>query len=514
MIDILLVRLLPILVLLAGALVPSRALSDGVRQTESSEPYVVLIVLDGARPGYFSVPGIPHVRALMSGGSWFSNAFTGILESETPAGHAAISSGSEPRDDGILGFTWATSTGQKQTIYDPKIVRSGFEEQLMSHTPTLAGQFHQLDPSATVVATGSYKYYANDALGGPDANITMYYETKPNGRFAPTFIPGHVPPKSLINDPSLSAPSVHQPLGTFDHLAMKLAIASFEKVHQRVTMINIPEFDMPLGHVDGGSIDRKDLLTLMQGFDRDLGALEDAYRKAGVLDRTLFVITADHGMVPIRHKVPYTDIRSAVLRAETAIIHGNYHSGAYIWVKDQTKLPKAAANVAALKADRIQSVYYRNPDGTYQRVSASGEKLDSSVEVANQYLLHTFSGPVGPDIVVLFKEGTVGVQTGEMSWKGDHGGADWQSQHIPLLIAGPGVRRGHHSTFPARLIDIAPTILSLSGGSHAAMRGVVLADALRAPSEADVFAEAAFRPQLKAVITALSAESHLEARQK
>ncbi len=491
-----------------------RAESAGARQTPSKEPHVVLIVLDGARPGYFKVSGIPHVRALMNRGSWFKNAFTGILESETPAGHAAISSGSEPRDDGILGFTWANDEGQKVTIFDPAVVRGGLEERLMSGAPTLAGQFHQLDPSARVVALGGYKYYANDALGGPDANVIMYYETRPNGRYAPTFIPGHVPPRSLLTQKSLSAPNAHQPLGTFDHLAMKLAIASFHTLHQQVTLINMPEFDMPLGHVDGGSRDPKDVALLMRDFDRDLASLESAYAKAGVLDRTIFVITADHGMVPIRHQVSYTEVKSAVLRAGTAIIHGNYHSGAYLWVKDKSKLAQAAANVAALQRARIQSVYYRNPDGSYQLAPRPGGQLTPTVDAANQYLLHTFSGPTGPDLVVLFDEGTVGVQPGESAWKGDHGGSDWQSQHIPLLIAGPGVRARHVSSFPARLIDISPTILALAGGSHASMRGVVLADSLQSPPPADVSTEATLRPQLDAVIGALRSESRLESKQK
>lgn len=499
-----------LLVLGAGTLPPAGAHSAAERQS-GQEPYVVVIVLDGARPGYFSVPGIPHVQALMKQGTWFKNAFTGILESETPSGHAAISSGSEPRDDGILGFTWA-SAGKKVTIYDPSVVRSGFEEKLMSNSPSLAGQFHQLDPSAKVVALGGYKYYANDALGGPNADVIMYYETKPDGRYAPTFIPGHVPPRSLLDEPALSAGST-QPLGTIDHLAMKLGVASFEKMRQRVSLINLPEFDWPLGHIDGGSIDRNVLLTLMHGFDRDLASLEAAYARSRVLDRTVFVLTADHGMVPIRHHVPFTDVKSAVMRAGTSIIHGNYHSGAYLWVTDRSKLPQAAANVAALNRDRIQSVYYRNADGSYQRVPTAGE-LDSSVEPANQYLLGTFTGPVGPDLVVLFDEATVGAQTGEAAWKGDHGGSDWQSQHIPLLISGPGVRRDYVSTFPARLIDISPTVLALSGGSKGAMRGVPLADALNSPAAGDLSAETALRPQLLSVVTALMRESHLEARQK
>jgi arylsulfatase A-like enzyme len=70
------------------------------------------------------------------------------------------------------------------------------------------------------------------------------------------------------------------------------------------------------------------------------------------------------------------------------------------------------------------------------------------------------------------------------------------------------------SSFPARLIDIAPTVLALAGGSHASMRGIVLADALHSPLEADVSAETTLRPQLDSVVGALRTESALESKHK
>ena len=35
---------------------------------------------------------------------------------------------------------------------------------------------------------------AADAIGGPDADVTMYFQSTTNGHFSPTYIPGHAPP--------------------------------------------------------------------------------------------------------------------------------------------------------------------------------------------------------------------------------------------------------------------------------------------------------------------------------
>ena len=126
-----------------AAVAPNVARADVSTQTAPATPrYAVIIVLDGARPDYFSIKGIPHLRALMKGGSWYTNAIAGDLESETPTGHAIIGSGTLPRQNGILGFGWATAQKKSVTIFDPALVQNGYMEKLMSerNMPSLAGQ--------------------------------------------------------------------------------------------------------------------------------------------------------------------------------------------------------------------------------------------------------------------------------------------------------------------------------------------------------------------------------------
>jgi hypothetical protein len=483
----------------------------------SNASYLVLIVLDGARPGYFSQPGLPHIQALRKNGTWYNQAFAGILESETPSGHATISTGSEPRQDGIPSFAWANSDNTTVNLFSEAAIRQGLMERVMaaSGAPTIASLVHKATPAARVVALSGYKFYAADALGGPDSDVVMYYGSRADGRFGPTAIPGHVPPKALLNEPALIVPSRNMAFTNENHLAMTLAERTFDALHQQVTMINLPDSDWPLGHPWGANRDAKDVRILMQAFDGDLGRLEDTYEKAGVLNKTLFVITADHGFAPTFHRIQKSVIAGAVQKAGTSVLKDTYHTAGYLWLRNAAKSAQVASIIARKRNPFIQSVYFRSntPQGSeYVRASASSLLLAPGMEAANQYLLQTFNGPTGPDIAVLFTENTGGVTSGTASWKADHGGADWESQHVPLILSGPGLRRKHISNWPARLEDVAPTALSLLGIQPTGMHGQVLADALRTPTLQERNAQLQVASTLRPVIASLQSESQRETK--
>jgi arylsulfatase A-like enzyme len=251
----------------------------------------------------------------------------------------------------------------------------------------------------------------------------------------------------------------------------------------------------------------------MQGFDRDLAALQDAYRQAGVLDQTLFVLTSDHGTATIAHTVAKTDITDAVTRAGTSILSDTYHTGAYLWIKDKPRAAAAASNIAHLQNPNIQAVYYKEriPGGSHY-LRATGPDLfrTPGMERANQYLLRSFNGPNGPDLAVFFRQGAASLPGGQAGWKGDHGGADWESQHLPLVFSGPGVQQGRVSPFPARLMDVAPTLLALMGVRSTGMDGTVLADAIKGSSAAAQKRQRTKQTQLQPIVSALEAQSRID----
>jgi arylsulfatase A-like enzyme len=251
----------------------------------------------------------------------------------------------------------------------------------------------------------------------------------------------------------------------------------------------------------------------MRDFDRDLAMLEDTYRRAGTLSRTVFVLTADHGFAPIDHRISHTIVNDAVAAAGTRIIRDTYHTAAYAWLQDSSRAATAAATIAKKQNPYIQSVYFRSvgPNGpTYIRASGADRFLVPGVEQANQYLLSTFNGPNGPDLAVFMKEHDMIMAGGESTWKGDHGGAAWESQHLPLILSGPGVRKGYTSTYPAMLMDIAPTALALLHAPSSGMQGIPLADALTASTSAQQAAQQAQGKTVTPVIDALEAESAKE----
>jgi len=119
-------------------------------------------------------------------------------------------------------------------------------------------------------------------------------------------------------------------------------------------------------------------------------------------------------------------------------------------------------------------------------------------------LANTVAGPPGPDVLVIYAPHvTTGDRpVGKYHWLSSHLGPQWQDQHIPLIVAGPGIRQGT-STYPARLVDIAPTVERLLGTPTARTDGVVLADVLQHPTAPETSLQTARSARLLPVVTAL-----------
>jgi predicted AlkP superfamily pyrophosphatase or phosphodiesterase len=456
---------------------PARA---GIATSWKSIPqYLVLIVLDGARPDYLNVAPLPHLDKLMSSGTQFRYAMSGILESETPSGHTTISTGSTPARDGILGFSWGQGD-HDYSLFNPTVVRQGAMEHIMeaAHVPTIAGLYKSSFPTQKVIALSGSKYYAADPLGGPRADAIMYFRRDKNGTYVPTSIPSHSPPPAVMTAPGLRLPSAKNPLGTDDHLATQLALSAMRVMYPHIILINYPEFDWPLGHVDGGDLSHLKVLTLMQGFDHDLGLLEAQLKAQKALQRTLFVITADHGMSAFNHNIPDSIIYNAIQKAGAVSPAKAFNNGAYIWLTDPAKARAVADNIPNSADPGIQSVYYLASSGTtVHYVRAWGDLVQPGVDAANQYLLSTLLNGHEPNVVVLAKNHATFSQP-STHWKADHGGVSWQAQHIPLVLSGPGIRPGEVLDSPAQLDDIAPTVLQDMGIAPVGMQGQVLTDAL------------------------------------
>jgi arylsulfatase A-like enzyme len=126
--------------------------------------------------------------------------------------------------------------------------------------------------------------------------------------------------------------------------------------------------------------------------------------------------------------------------------------------------------------------------------------------------LDTLNGDNAPHLILAFQEwtGTAKTGSGNQVWFGDHGGASWESHSVPLIMSGPGIRAGYVSSFPARLVDLAPTGLRLMGVPYPSLDGIALADAFTHPARNETRAQTAVAMHLTPVVAALKRQSQID----
>jgi predicted AlkP superfamily pyrophosphatase or phosphodiesterase len=509
-----------LLALLAGAVpVPVLAASSGASHTRApaTAKYVALIVLDGGRPNYIAnhLKQMPNLRQLMTSSRTYDRAWVGDLMSITPPGHAVIGTGSFPKDDGgIVNWDWGIhSTGKISPTFQALAnYQNGYAFQVIknSGTPTLAGMIHSKYPSGLVVAGSGAHFHAAGPMGGPDANWIFAYD-RIKGNWAPYTLGLHAVPQKILSDPTLrtplassngsTVPLTYDPLalGKQDSLVMAAGAKAVQLYRPRGLMLNLPEVDT-IGHWSKHWA--QDIGILYRAFDSDLGKLVAAYKRAGIYSQTLFVVTADHGMIQSVHRVLDTQavkdqINSVLGPHKSILVNGGGAAGptmTSIWLKNPADNQRMAQAIWNKHYDNVSAIFYlTNSGGQYAYKMAGCEGNDPSVHTcpadlvkAYSYLLSTEAGPTGEDVAILLRENAR--NSGLPDMLGRHGGADWGSQHITLIMAGPGVKAGV-SQHPARLADLAPTIERFMGITPRARDGIVLADAFQQPVDTDVQAQ-------------------------
>ncbi|MGH2449024.1 MAG: alkaline phosphatase family protein [Chloroflexota bacterium] len=467
-------------------------------RTHHLNRYSVIIVLDGSRPKYFNLVKMPHLRWLMRRGVTYKNAFVGQEIANTPPGHATIGTGLFPKHHGVEGFMWTDpSTGQMTRPTDLDKVEGGDLEKVLAahHVDSIASVVHAADPRAKVASVAGHKCYAADAMGTGAADYILcsliYHD-----RWVAQAMGNHRPPPGAINNPHFDhpipppnsgfAPAVEQwQLGAENDWTMRYALWAFHRIHYpHVLMMNLAETDVAM-HFAGNNM--KIAAVLMRHFDRELGQLIDAYRKAGIFKRTTFVITADHGMSPVQHRISFGTVKRAIVTAGASTVYLEADTAASIGLTQPSLAKQVALNIARLGGTLIDATYYKvHARGRWFYRPAYLKPL-LSPELRRTYLtlMDTAAARSGPDVLAVYAPHTT---TGDRMargyhWLAGHLGPQWDDQHIPLVIAGPGVRHGSVSSYPARLVDIAPTVEHLMGLRPGWTDGHVLQDLLVHPDK-------------------------------
>ncbi|MGB9005800.1 MAG: alkaline phosphatase family protein [Candidatus Aminicenantales bacterium] len=498
-----------LLVLSAG---PKATGSPG-STAEPAVDYLVLVSLDACRPDYFDLASLPNLTLLFSSGTVYSGAWVCSLESNTPPGHTEISTGTFPRHNGIVGFGWINS--ETHEVFRPttlEAINGGAMDRIVAENgvPTLAALIKSRWPAGRVAAVSAEKYYAAQGLGVGPSDFILYSESFTiNGvkMLIPAALLGHEPGSQVMADPRLRLPDAAP--GDSNVFAVRAALALFKSYKPRALLLNLPATDIS-GHLTGGIVAPDTMRQVMIATDNALGELVAAYRAEGLLSRTLWVVTADHGMIPNSINIDQDSLRTIArsIGIRQAI------SVPYTYLDDPSRAGELAEKIAQAHVPGITGAYAKCKAGlawVYIPAPTTQAALPEDLNRAYMELLSSCVGPIGPDLVVTTQENALlwsGETAPPLNSYGAHGPLTWGNQHIPLALAGPGIRVGLRSDFPARLVDVAPTIARLMGLSSEGMDGLVLADALVIPSYGEVklqeTASLIFMPLRQALIKAFT----------
>jgi hypothetical protein len=522
-------RRIALLALLGLLLLGQSAPNASARKSPAAKRYryAVILVLDGARPDYFNLVPMPHVTWVEQRGAVFSNAFVGQEIANTPPSHATIGTGLFPQHTGIEGFWWKDpNTGLMTRPTDLGAVRAHALENIESehHVSSIAASVKRQDQSARVVSASGHKCYASDAMATGAADYILCANIY-HDRWVAQAIPGHLPPPGAINNPrwdvpipsptSGFGPAVQQwEIGAENDWTVKYSLWTFNRVHYpRVMMLNLPETDVTGHFLPGlGAVQR----TLMRHFDTELGWIMAAYRKAGILNRTDFIITADHGMSFIKDRLPFSALDRAIELAHSGKVYLEADTGASIGVVHTDRARQVAANIHRLDGQEIDATYYKvQSHGRWQYLPAyESSALTVPMKHAYRLLVNTDASPSGADVLAIYapRVTTGDRPIGKYHWLGGHLGPGWDDQHIPLIIGGAGVQGGIRTNYPARLVDIAPTVERLLGSPVERTDGVVLDSIMASHSRTDAARQSKAGKLLTPVTKALEERTRDAAR--
>jgi arylsulfatase A-like enzyme len=494
----------------------SAMITAPISSASSTKPeYLITIILDACIPMYLeNADDIPNIRALMDDGLYFPNAWAGFLSASTVVANPVIHTGSYPKRFGIVEYDMRNPADNKLDAPLGDFLIKGYMKGWMENfnPPTISWWVKQHYPGAKTAAIGPKAHSV--VPFEPHADIIVIENSKTIDNVA-YVTAGYKRPIYLENEPRI--PWGQRGTMDIDNWAMDVALVVLEQEmpHLRYMMINLPEIDTR-GHAVGGENALHIMKPSIQNADAQIGKLVTKLKALGIYDKTLIVITADHGMMPMwRGSLTieniWKPIRDAGIEVKRDVVSpenrenkplgsGNVGIGglamATIWLENMLKAKDAAKALADNVTFRaafpwIASIYYKEglPLRTDlpERLRYRFVPLFGSTPVRD-YLASTAACFEGPEVLAFFEDYVIQFDPA-VAWlkvPGQHGGDQWRIQNVPIIFHGPGIPKGvtYYTAAYAgpRTMDIAPTALYLMGisGSSYGMDGRVLDEEINA----------------------------------
>ena len=251
---------------------------------------------------------------------------------------------------------------------------------------------------------------------------------------------------------------------------MEAATQIVSNLMPRYTLVNLPLVDLN-AHINGGPEALDQMYPIVMNADRLIGEFVKTLKTLGIYDKSVIVITADHGFATGHEHIFPQKVKAELKAIGIKVDHATGGEGYMtFWLgdldfKDNQKKRKAAKYLTGVLPSADAIFYKATFDVGGREVMQYVPVKDSGSPVYVK-LLNTALAPQGPDIVAFFGDYTDAYNSEKIV--AGHGGAGWMVQNIPIIMGGPGVPRGLVETLPysgPRIVDIAPTLVALTDPS-------------------------------------------------
>ncbi len=468
---------------------------------------VLLIVVDQLRADFIDRADMPNLRKLRERGASFDQAIVGHLTSKTVVSHAVVTRGVFPKrigwgDDEFRDARGVLGTNASAIWISGALSLEQMQKLLPPDVPTIAKAFPAHPRNVSV----GVKSYAANAMPGRDADVvvTMKRSKERPGFYEPAGF--HVPEYVGVDRFIVDAKPKHGTEGNpypldgnrfvpgddpahlgGDIWTVDAAIAVMEREDWGAAFVSLGGVDR-IGHMFGADADlakpaspKVSVEQALATADAAIGKLLAHLEAEGLDDETVVIVTADHGgMFSANHRARWRPGESdgdwgygtfanaepaldpqpdmAGLIAVGGVQATSNDTALRVWTEPGTA--KAGALIAHLKTMPGVVAVYRLEGDRYAAAHEDFSRLPAEEryfqEKHARALLQTMAAPESANLVALLDEKT-GYGT-----LGDHGGTQSAVQRIPLLLAGPGVKKGRFSS-AARLVDVAPTVWKIAG---------------------------------------------------
>ena len=204
-------------------------------------------------------------------------------------------------------------------------------------------------------------------------------------------------------------------------------------------------------------------------YEQSITDIVEATKKAGIYEKTIFVITSDHGQIDVHQNVYLNNILERagyIKRKESGLTYTAYVQstglGAYIYIKDHDLIIKEEIInlLKSLKTNPkygIERIYEENE---LTRLHAS-DSFDLAIEAKSGYQ---------------FKDNLTTYDIKSNIIYGNHGYSPFKSGYKNIfIVSGNGVKN-EYNIGRMNIVDIAPTISELFGFEFYECDGVVITE--------------------------------------